>query len=160
MAKLQGRKNAFSNQRIYVAAAFDQTGKMNGKNVSMGIANDIIPEGGAVTDPMLVYDHYEDKKTGEKKLTTTVGITADQWSAIEQNANKDGDNYVFVADLMKRTSGPGLIPKFDTIKGTDVAFNKEAHIANIDAAKAAKKEAFAKKEAEAAKEAESDELEM
>ncbi|MGC6586656.1 hypothetical protein ACPV3A_17015 [Paenibacillus sp. Dod16] len=146
MAKFK-KGQSFKNQRVHVAAVYDQTGKgMTGKNVSFSISNDTREGDGIFTDPMLVYDTYT--RDGKQQNSFTANYSAKQWEAIEAAANKDGDALVIEADLFANKNGPGLLVNTNTLKTPEIPFNKEKHKANTLAAREAKKAAMAEQRAE------------
>ena len=149
-------------QRVYMINAFEQQGKMTGYNVSLALANDVpktgeearlAPNAGVQTAPCLSYDKYVDPKTNEEKPTFKVGYSKEQYEAMVAAANKDGDNLVFIADLMPRKNGPGYMVNTNTLKSTDIPFDKEAHKERTNAAREANKAKYAAKEADASVEA-------
>ncbi|WP_145142331.1 hypothetical protein [Paenibacillus sp. Y412MC10] len=137
---------SFKNQRVHIVGAFDQTGKgMTGKNVAFSISNDTREGDDIFTDPMLVYDTYEDKN-GKQQNSFTAQYSAKQWEAIEAMANKDGDDLVIEADLFMNKNGPGLLVNTNTLKTPEIPFNREKHKANTLAARELKKAAITEQE--------------
>lgn len=138
-----GKGQSFKGQRVHVSSVFDQTGAgRTGKNVAFSISNDTREADDVITNPMLMYGTYQDKQ-GNTKDTYTVGYSAEQWNEIEAKANKDGDALVLEADLFPRKNGPGLMVNTKTLKTPEQPFDAEAHKTNLEAARAAKKEARA-----------------
>lgn len=149
---------SMTKQRIVVSAQFDQKGEgRSGKNVALSIANDKGGPENAMTDPMLVYDTYEDKN-GDKKPTFTASYSSAQWDKIAEAANKDGDALVVEGDVFPNRHGKGLVVNTNTLSTPEESFDKAAHDANTLAAREAKAEArkaaAAEKAAEKGKETE------
>lgn len=139
MANIKGTPKD-AKHRLVMLAAFPQKGEHNGKpmtgyNISFAMAQDRvkaadIEAGKGQTAPMLAYDSYKDKETGEKKLSTTRPYSKDQYDKIMQMANTKGDKPVIEASVFARDGG--LIVNTNTIETPKFKFDAEKHKANVE----------------------------
>lgn len=139
MANIKGTKKD-DKHRLVMLAAFPQKGEHNGKpmtgyNISFAMAQDRvkaadIEAGKGQTAPMLAYDSYTDKKTGEKKLSTTRPYSKEQYDKIMAAANTKGDKPVIEAAVFARDGG--LVVNTNTLETPKFKFDDAKHKANID----------------------------
>lgn len=151
---------SYKNQRVHITNAFEQTAPKGGYNVAISRSNDLAEQDKVDSGPMLVYDNYIDD--GVSKNSYTAEYSKSQMDAMNEIANKEGDNYVIVADLMPNSKGPGLIINTKKMSTPEEKFDKAVHVEKTNLAR--ENNAKAREDAKLAKEqeveAETEELEV
>lgn len=141
MANIKGMpKNAV--HRMVITGAFPQQGtnkngvEMTGYNIAFRMANDRLTKadieaGKGQTAPMLAYDSYTDKNTGEKKNSFTRPYSKEQYEKIMAAANTKGDKPVIEAQVFPRNGG--LVVNTETLATPKFKYDAAKDKANTEA---------------------------
>lgn len=138
MANVRGLPKT-TMHRLVLTSAFPQKGdKLNGYNLSFAMAMDRmtkadIEAGKGQTAPMLAYNKYTDKTTGEEKTSHTMAYSKQQYDAIMAAANTKGDKPVIEAQVFPKNGG--LFVNTKNLATPKYKFNDEKHKANIELAR-------------------------
>lgn len=150
--------------RLVMTGAFPQKGKnangqeLTGYNIAFKMAQDrvtktAIEEGKGQTAPMLAYNSYTDKTTGEKKTSFTVPYSKEQYDKIMAAANTKGDKPVIDAQVFAKNGG--LVVNTNTLSTPKYKYDAAKDKANTERIReiASEKRAAKENEAEAQNEA-------
>ena len=92
-----------------------------------------IADGKGQTAPMLTYNKYKDKNTGEEKVSNWSRISKSQYDKIMEIANLAGDKPVFEAQVFPKNGG--ILPNTNTLRKPDNPYNHEKDVKNTQACK-------------------------